>query len=187
VSLLRALAVGGAALAVAGCPPKAAEPETSGTAQDEDDDPTRSGLPWRPGDGRLVDPDAGLAIELPPRWEVRPGSDPYVWEARDPAWWGTWLRLGRWDGDSAAQRRWRTDGGEGWLATGPWSGLERLADGPIEVGSRDGEDGGLVVAWWFEVDGRGVFVEAGLPANGFERSWDVVDEIVRSTRRLEER
>ena len=66
-------------------------------------------------------------------------------------------------------------------------GPARVAKSAVKPARDLAGDGGLVVAWWFEVDGRGVFVEAGLPANGFERSWDVVDEIVRSTRRLEER
>lgn len=178
--------VAAAALAVglAGCPPRATEPVGSGTVEPERaDDPDDPGPPWRAGDGTLHDSESGLELDLPTEWEVRPGAGPFVWEARDPAWYGTWVRIGRQDGSLDSRQEWMASGLEGWLGDGPWSGLEELADGPIEVGTRELPDGGLVVAWWFELDGRGVLIEAGLPARGFEVGWESVDGIVRSAHR----
>jgi len=87
---------------------------------------------------------------------------------------------------------WYQDGEQGELRSegealifvgrGPHGGLERLADDPPVVLTREGVGGGpMLFSWIFTLEGRGLRLDARLPVRDFERAWRAVDTIVRSS------
>ena len=139
---------------------------------------------WQPdgSGGRLEDSSTGFSLELPSDWTWIRGAGEVLFEARGPDALPVRLELLHWDRDGGQGELRSREEALVFVARGPHGGLERLADEPPVVLTREGVgDGAMLLSWIFTVEGRGLRLNARLPVRDFERAWRAVDSIVRSS------
>lgn len=156
--------------------------EVSGSQSVESGDrPEQSS--WQPDGrgGRLEDSGSGFSFELPMGWTWARGSGGVLFEARGPQDLPARLVLKEWDRQGGDGELRSQDEALVFVGKGPYGGLERLADEPPLVLTREaGSAGELLLSWLFVVDARGLRLDARLPGQNFEQAWRAVDTIVRS-------
>ncbi len=146
--------------------------------------PTLTDTSWQPdgSGGRLEDSSTGFSLGLPSDWTWIRGDGAVLFEARGPDALPVRLELLHWDRDGEQGELRSREEVLVFVARGPHGGLERLADEPPVVLTREGTgDGAMLLSWIFAVEGQGLRLNARLPVRDFERAWRAVDTIVRSS------
>lgn len=176
----------------AGCRSARVVPESSGTAAQgtgtsEPASAAREAVPTEPGDspgGVVRDLSSGVQLNFPAGWTVEATGGALPATVIGPGSVPVRVSMRAWDGDADALQA-SVAGSLTHLSSGPYASLETLADSPPLVHSTpyEDDDGDLAFAWFFTVAGRGLAIEARIPAADFESGWRMVDSIVRSATR----